>query len=84
MSKAPSTRVNFLMATGGASNAEIENEIASACEEYTAEYLGMLRGGHWSLVHAHDVLLNRLGIDNLDLMQVSGLARAMQIYQSQS
>lgn len=68
----------------GADGAAISDEIAVACTEYTGQYLAMLRGGHWTLTHAHDVLANRFGIDNLDLMQISGLARAMQIFHSQS
>ena len=78
-----SQRVHDLVQQGE-DNATIQDEITVACTAYTAEYLAMLRGGHWSLAQAHDVLKNTWNIDDLDLMQISGLARAMQIYQSQS
>jgi hypothetical protein len=82
MNKAPSTRVNFLVGSGGASNTEIQGEITKACTEYGANFLALLRDGHWTLQHAHDVLLNTWHIDNLDLMEMAGLAWAVQVYQS--
>lgn len=79
--QAPSQRVNQLM-QDGANFTEVYDEITVACTDYTANFLGLLRDGHWTLQHAHDVLKNTWHIDDLDLMQISGLARAMQIYQS--
>ena len=46
-----------------------------------SKFLEMIREGHWTLAHAHDVLSNKSGSENLSLFDHAALAKAIAIYQ---
>ena len=51
------------------------------CAQHYWNYLKMLMDGQWTLEHAHAVLVNASGADNLDLFQHAALARAIGTFQ---
>jgi len=61
---------------------ESKIEVQQSINQHCDNFLALFNDGHWSLQHGHDVLSNKLGIDNLSLTEIAGLAKALQICQA--
>ncbi len=54
----------------------VQSRIDKAAQAYAA----LIRDDHWTLQHAHDVLIHA-DRDGLDLFSIAGLAKAIACYQ---
>lgn len=55
--------------------------VESRIELAFSKFDEMIREGHWTLAHAHDVLMNKAGLDSLDLFDHAALAKAIAVHQ---
>lgn len=64
------------MAHQSMSDRAVQARIDGAAREYAA----LIRDDHWTLHHAHDVLIHA-DRDGLDLFKIAGLAKAIACFQ---